>query len=73
VVYNPTDIQADLKGRKAIVLVDLVQFKLTEMQLERFKVLVGCRYDKENNKLKLTCEVFDNFEQNFTKVNEMLY
>jgi hypothetical protein len=39
------------------------------MQKERFKVLVGCRYDEEKDKLKMTCELFDNFEQNHTKIH----
>lgn len=73
VIYNPTDIQADLKGRKAILIADLDQFQLTQLQLERLKVLVGCRYDQEKNRLKLTCEMFDNYEQNFTKIHEMFF
>ena len=44
VMYNQTDIQADHKGRKAILLVDIDQFQLTELQMARFKVLVGGRF-----------------------------
>ena len=43
IVYN-NDPQADFKGRKAIILVDIGQFNLTELQEARFKVLVGSRY-----------------------------
>lgn len=72
-VYKPTDIRQDMKGRRAIILANMEQFKLTELQLARFKVLVGCRYDEKTNTLKLTCEMFDNFDQNFTKIHEMLH
>ena len=48
-VYNLTDIQADLKGRKAIIIVPMEQFELTELQLARLKVLVATRYNEETN------------------------
>jgi hypothetical protein len=49
------------------------QFSLTEFQLARLKVLVGCRYKDETQQLKLTCELFDNYDQNHTKIHEMFY
>lgn len=71
VIYKSTDIRQELKGRKAILLASMEQFQLTEMQLERFKVLVGCRYDEKTNILKLTCELFPDYLQNHTKIHEM--
>ena len=68
-IYKPTDIRQGFKERKAILIVGMEQFKLTELQQARFEVLVGCRYNKENNELKLTCELFPEYEQNKTKVH----
>lgn len=73
VVYKSTDISRELKGRKAILLANMEQFQLTEMQLERFKVLVGCRYDEKSKLLKLTCEHFPDYNQNHTKIHEMFH
>ena len=53
------------------MLANMEQFLLTEMQLERFKVLVGCRYDEKTKVLKLTCELFSDYVQNHTKIHEM--
>lgn len=61
VIYKPTDPRLKLKGRKAYLKANMQQFKLTELQMERFKVLVGCRYKEDLNELHLTCEQFDDF------------
>jgi hypothetical protein len=37
------------------MIVNMAQFNLTHLQKERFKVLVGCRYNEETDQLKLTC------------------
>lgn len=71
IVYKSTDISNKIKGRKAILLADMGQFKLTELQLARFKVLVGPRFNEEKNTLKLTCELFPDYLQNHTKIHEM--
>jgi hypothetical protein len=73
VIYKSTDIREEMKGRKAILLANMEQFQLTELQLERFKVLVGCRYDEKKNVLKLTCELFPDYLQNHTKIHEMFH
>jgi len=46
IIYKPTDIRQVMKGRRAILLANMDQFKLTELQLARFKILVGCRYNE---------------------------
>jgi hypothetical protein len=43
------------------------------MQLDRFKVLVGCRYNEETKELKITSDQFPDYEQNHTKIHEMFY
>jgi hypothetical protein len=73
VIYKSTDIRQEIKGRKAVLLADMAQFNLTELQLARFKVLVGPRFDEEKNTLKLTCELFSDYLQNHTKIHEMFH
>ena len=44
-----------------MLCVDMGQFKLTELQEDRFKVLVGCRYDVEKKRLRMSLEQFPTY------------
>ena len=46
IIYKPTDIRQDLKGRKAVLIAPLAQFSFTELQFARLKVLVGGRLNE---------------------------
>jgi hypothetical protein len=55
--------------QKAMAVIDIEQFNFTEYQLDRFKILVGPRYQKGETKVKFTCHVFPSYEANFEKIN----
>jgi hypothetical protein len=52
---------------------DIGQFKMTKLQKERFKVLMGPRYKEGSNIQKITVDVLPTFEQNVEKAHEMFY
>ena len=41
--------------------------------MDRFKILVGPRYKAKTNQAKFTCDMFDNVDANFEKLNEQIY
>ena len=59
--------------QKAIAVIDIEQFNFSEYHLERFKILVGPRYRKEETRVKFACHMFPSYEANFEKVNEQIY
>lgn len=47
-------------------------FQFTHLQMERFKLLMGSRFDEKTGKVKMVCEMFPEFEQNKDKIFEQL-
>lgn len=51
---------------------DVECLKLTHLQEERLKLLMGPRYNPVTGKIKMACEMFTTFDQNIEKVFEQL-
>ena len=50
----------------------MIDMKLTDMQRKRMRVILGPRIRDKQTNFKLTCDMYPDFEQNFTKAMEQL-
>lgn len=57
----PNDLDASIKERKVVMRFDIAPFRFTKLQRERFKVLMGPRYNPDSNEQKITVDMLPTF------------
>ncbi|KAG9066538.1 37S ribosomal protein S24, mitochondrial [Linnemannia hyalina] len=59
-------------GPKVVMTVDTKSLPLTNVELHKFLLLVGSRYNPVNNEIKMSCEKFQDRSQNFKWLSDTL-
>ncbi|KAF9544012.1 37S ribosomal protein S24, mitochondrial [Mortierella hygrophila] len=59
-------------GPKVVMTVDTKSLPLTNVELHKFLLLVGSRYNPANNEIKMSCEKFQDRSQNFKWLSDTL-
>jgi hypothetical protein len=62
----------DDRDKQAKINFDLRDLCLSPLQRERFIFLLGPRYKKDSNKIKLNCRKFLTYNENYMRVLEQL-